>query len=360
MNTFAKTGKLPEVMVTAVGSLPHLDPGSAVDMVLSALHVIPHAAQLPRSDPREQMWIQFTENVPRFVVDLENLSYYFDTTGAPEPEIERFYEEALSVADGGSPEHFAVSREYGRGMWELLDRLHASGKRFPILKIQVTGPMSFALTVTDETRKPIFYHPVFRDVAVRSMGLKAVWLMEAFRPFAEQMIVFFDEPALTAYGSSALLGVSREDVIESLDEVISMVIQRGGIPGVHCCGNTDWGLLMETDTQIVNFDAVDYMESMSIYSQQVVSFLNRGGILAWGAVRNTEEVRGESAEDVTRRVRNGAALLERGGVDLSVLFRKIMVTPACGCAGMTVADAEHMYRLLTELESLAPDAFLNP
>ena len=360
MNTSATTGRLPEVMVTAVGSLPHLDAGSAVDMILTNLHGVPHAAQLPRCDLREQMWIQFTENVPRFTVDLENLSYYFDTAGGADAQVERFYTQYLSVVDGGSPEYFAVSAEYGRGIWELLERLHTSGTRVPILKVQVTGPLSFALTVTDETRKPIFYHPVFRDVAVKAMGLKAVWLMEAFRPFAEQMIVFFDEPSLTAYGSSAFLGVSRNDVIESLNDVISLVTQRGGVPGVHCCGNTDWGLLMETDAAIVNFDAVDYMESLSIYGEQVASFLDRGGVLAWGAVRNTEEVRSESVGDVTRRVRNGADLLERRGVDRSALMRKIMVTPACGCAGMAVADVEYLYHLLTELESLDAEALWKP
>lgn len=349
---------LPALLATAVGSVPHIDPKSAVDMILGTLRAVPHTAQLPRCDPREQMWIQFSEKVPRFIADTQRLEYFFDTSGDPEAEIERFYTEYLSVVEGGSPQYFSVGHEYGRGIWALLERLRTDGTRLPVIKMQVTGPMSFAMTVTDETKKPIFYHPVFRDVAVKAMGLKAVWLMEVFRPFADELIVFFDEPSLSAYGSSAFLAVSRGDVIETLNDVISLVLHRGGIPGVHCCGNTDWGLLMETDTQIVSFDAVDYMESLSLYGKDVSGFLDRGGMLAWGAVRNTSEVRRETAGDIAQRILGGVALLKKAGVDRSALFRRMMVTPACGCAGMTVADTQYVYSLLAELESLGLEEFL--
>jgi hypothetical protein len=182
------------------------------------------------------------------------------------------------------------------------------------------------------------------------MGLKAVWLLEQFRPLADHVIVFFDEPSLSAYGSSAFLAVSKNDVIESLDDVISMVAERGGIPGVHCCGNTDWGLLMETSVRIINFDAIDYMESMSIYRGQLSDFLARGGALAWGAVPNTDNVVDEETIDVINRIRNGIDLLEKAGVDRALLTEKMLVTPACGCANMTLENCERVYRILAELQ----------
>jgi len=184
---------------------------------------------------------------------------------------------------------------------------------------------------------------------VKGMGLKAVWLLDTFKPFAENVIVFFDEPSLSAYGSSAFLGVSESDVIESLDDVISMVADRGGIPGVHCCGNTDWGILMKTATRIINFDAVDYMESLAIYGPQLASFLERGGVLAWGAVSNTEKVEEETSEDVVRRIGAGIDLLEKNGVNRQDVTQKLLVTPACGCAGLTLEQTEKVYGLLSEL-----------
>lgn len=352
MREFTETLTLPQVLVTAVGSLPHGDPNDAADFVTTHLPTAPHIPQLSRCDPREQMWIQFSENLPRFRADIDNLSYGFDTSGDPSSEIEEFYTHYLEVTEGGPADYFAVGPEYRRGIHAFFEQLTKSGKKRPFLKVQVTGPLSFALTVTDEQKRPIFYHPLFRDVAVKAMGLKAVWLLEQAKAYADHVIVFFDEPSMSAYGSSAFLGVSKADVIESLDDVISMVVERGGIPGVHCCGNTDWGILMETQTRIINFDAVDYMETMPIYGRELKGFLERGGVLAWGAVRNTELIEGERVEDVVRRIREGATLIEKSGVDRGALLERTIVTPACGCAGLTVNHARQVYGLLSELHSI--------
>ncbi len=354
MYDYVDTSSLPHRVVTGVGSLPHTNALEAVNLIINSLKTAPHAPQLPRLDLREQMWIQFVEHIPRFTMDMETLNYYFDTTGDPYPEIQSFYEEYLRIMDGGAADYFAIGPQHGGGLELFHSRLLETGKKFPVVKLQVTGPLSFSLTVTDETRKPIFYHQVFRDIAVKAMGLKAVWLLETFRQVGETILVFFDEPSLSAFGSSAFLGVSKEDVIESLSEVMTMVTERGGITGVHCCGNTDWGLIMETPTRILNFDAVDYMESLSIYASRVEEFLQRGGLLAWGAVCNDARATSESASEVVDRIRRGMKLLEDQGVDHELLRRQYLVTPACGCANLDLKTCEHVYETLTELENILP------
>ncbi|MCA1961529.1 MAG: hypothetical protein LDL33_12120 [Desulfomonile sp.] len=355
MTIFAETDPLPNFVATAVGSLPHTDATEAVDLILGALKAAPHAPQLPRTDPREQMWIQFTEGLPRFHVDVEKLSYYFDTSGDVVPDVEAFYVAYLQVAEGAAADAFVTSPAYGKGIHLFLERLKQDECKRPVIKVQVTGPLSFGLTVTDEHRKPIFYHPMFRDVIVKGVGLKAVAMVELFKPFAENVVVFFDEPALSAYGSSAWLGVSQSDVVDSLNEVFSLSLERGAIPGVHCCGNTDWGLLMQTEVRIINFDAVDYMDSFSIYAGAVNDFLRRGGIPAWGAVPNTERATTESAADIRGRIEAGIKQLCLAGVDRDLLTRRMIVTPACGCASLTVSQAKKVYSLLSELERQGPD-----
>ncbi len=352
MEEFGETAVIPGILCTAIGSLPHMEPDSAVDLIMRSLHRAPHAPQLSRADAREQMWLQFTEGLPRFRVDLENQKHYFDTSGDSLKEVEEFYSRYLEITEGSSAAPFAIGPDYGRSIHCFLDRLRSDGTRRPFVKVQVTGPLSFALTLNDETGKPIFYHPVFRDVAVKTMGLKALWLLEQFQPYAENVIVFFDEPSLSAYGSSAFLGVSKDDVVESLNDVISMVLQREGIPGVHCCGNTDWGLVLETDTRIVNFDAIDYMDSMVIYARELSDWLARGGVLAWGAVPNNERVERETAHDVVERIADGLNRLEKAGIDRARLQRRTIVTPACGCAGMTGAQTEMTYHILQEIEEV--------
>ncbi len=351
MVKYEETAWLPGMLTTAVGSLPHTNATEAVDLIFRSLSQAPHAPQLSRADPREQMWIQFSENLPRFVVDLEKLSYYFDTSGDPESDVELFFSRYLDVIDGGKPDDFFVSHDYGQGIHVMLDRLASSGEVKKFIKVQVTGPLSFSLTVTDEKRKPIFYHPLFRDVAVKAMGLKAIWLIEKFRPYAENIIVFLDEPSMSAYGSSAFLGVSASDVTEALDDVISMVSGRGGLAAVHCCGNTDWGLLMDSSIRVINFDAVDYMDSLAIYPKKLNEFLEKGGVLAWGAVANTPLVMQEDFNTVIKRIRDGVDLLVSKGVSRSALTERLIITPACGCAGLKLNETEHAYKIMKELDS---------
>ncbi|MFH0821384.1 MAG: hypothetical protein V2B18_01445 [Pseudomonadota bacterium] len=349
MKPFEDTSILPPFLATAVGSMPHTDSRQAVDLILSNLIRAPHVPQLPMVDPREQMWIQYSEGLPAFKVDLENLKYYFDTEADGTAEAERFYTDFLAVDDGAAADSFAIGPDYARGCAVLRERLRSCGEKPDFVKVQVTGPLSFALTVTDEVGKPIFYHPVFRDIAVKGMGLKAAWLVEQFKPLAKSVIVFFDEPILSAFGSSAFLGVSRTDVVDSLNEVISMAVRAGGIPGVHCCGNTDWGILMETETRIINFDAVDYMHTVALYPEGLNRFLAGGGVLAWGAVPNTERIMSETMDDVLGRIQEGVRLLTGAGVNGDLLKDKIIVTPACGCAGLTMEHTERVYEILAEL-----------
>lgn len=346
------TGALPRLLTSAIGSMPHTDATAAVDLILNSLKTAPHLPQLSRRDPREQMWIQFSEKLPGFQVDLENLKYFFDTSDESSVSVEKFYEEYLKILEGSPSEAFEITRDYGLGIELFIERLIEERSKSSFLKAQVTGPLSFALSVTDEHGKPIFYHPVFRDIAVKGMGLKAMWLVEKMKPFSDNVILFFDEPSLSAYGSSAFLGVSSSDVIDSLNEVFSMASSVGAITGVHCCGNTDWSLLMQTTVDIINFDAVDYVDSLAIYPKQLSNFLERGGVLAWGAVPNDSRINQESTDLTFERLRKGVLLLEEKGINRELLLNNIIITPACGCSSLTIEETEKVYSILSEIDEL--------
>ncbi|MFA6222060.1 MAG: methionine synthase [Desulfomonilaceae bacterium] len=344
------TGALPRLLTSAIGSMPHTDATAAVDLILNSLKTAPHLPQLSRRDPREQMWIQFSEKLPGFQVDLENLKYFFDTSDESSVSVEKFYEEYLKILEGSPSEAFEITRDYGLGIELFIERLIEERSKSSFLKAQVTGPLSFALSVTDEHGKPIFYHPVFRDIAVKGMGLKAMWLVEKMKPFSDNVILFFDEPSLSAYGSSAFLGVSSSDVIDSLNEVFSMASSVGAITGVHCCGNTDWSLLMQTTVDIINFDAVDYLDSLAIYPKQLSNFLERGGVLAWGAVPNDSRINQESTDLTFERLRKGLLLLEEKGINRELLLNNIIITPACGCSSLTIEETEKVYSILSKID----------
>jgi arginine utilization protein RocB len=100
-----------------------------------------------------------------------------------------------------------------------------------------------------------------------------------------------------------------------------------GLKGIHCCGNTDWSVLLSTHLDILSFDAYGYLETLSLYPKDLKAFLERGGILAWGIVPTSEEVLKEEAESLVKRFKEGVEVLSKKGMDRTLLERAIL-TPS--------------------------------
>ncbi len=87
--------------------------------------------------------------------------------------------------------------------------------------------------------------------------MKCRWQIQKFKPYADKIICFIDEPILSAFGSSTYVSVKREDVVALIGEVVEAVHAEGAMAGVHCCGNTDWSILIDAGVDIINFDAFE-------------------------------------------------------------------------------------------------------
>ncbi len=204
--------------------------------------------QLPRLGLLEQMEIQYSEGMPRAVVDREKSRMYFDTSGDYSEEFGAFYEAYMEAMDPDSGSGDCSAMTIGPeipGIYALEARLAAEGGKRPYVKVQTTGPCSFALTVTDENKRAIYYNEEFRDVVVKALAMKCRWQIAKFRPFAERLICFIDEPILSAFGSSTYISVKREDVVPAIAELVDAIHAEGAVAGVHCCGNTDWSILVD-------------------------------------------------------------------------------------------------------------------
>ena len=215
------------------------------------------------------------------------------------------------------------------------------------MKVQTTGPCSFSLTIVDENKRAIYYNEEFRDVIVKALAMKCRWQIQKFQPYAQNVICFIDEPILSAFGSSTYVSVTRVDVVNLLKEVVDAVHADKGIAGVHCCGNTEWSILIDAGVDIVNFDAFAYADTVAMYGKQVKDFLERGGALAWGVVPTSKAIRQQSVDSLVAKFEQGADnLAAKGGIDKKLIVQQAMITPSCGTGSMEVEDAEMVFALL--------------
>lgn len=333
----------PHMMATAIGSLPHTDPYEACAMTLEYLCEAPAWPQLPRRDFRENMYAQYSEGLPGVVVDAERRKVYCDTSEDLLPQIERVYE-AYVEGDYASA---AIGADYAAGLHAFAARIREEGVRYPLLKGQVTGPISFGLTVLDQDNRPILYNDELAAAMVKLLNLKARWMEVFLRDTgaSEEVLIFFDEPYLVSVGS-ALVSVGEETVVDSLRQCGEGLTC---LTGAHCCGNMDWPLLFRAGLQVVNFDAYGYMDSMALYPDEIAAFLQGGGVLAWGLAVNKPDIDGESVDSLARRFEEGVELLASRGVPRELLMERAMFTPACGLEGVSAAQAERAYMLTAQL-----------
>jgi methionine synthase II (cobalamin-independent) len=344
----------PRCLATTIGSLPHTDVGLGTALMFECTPEIPAWVQFPRRIFREGMIVQFTEGMPGLVEDGDRIS--FDTNASDFTEqLTDFFTRYLAATEEGDPaalETFAISPEYGAGFEEFVERLPEQKARQVVLKGQVTGPFTLGTNLFDQERRCSYYDDQLRDIIVKTVALKAVWQITRLGVFDKRVIILIDEPALLGFGSQAFLTISREDIIRDLNEVASSIHIHGGLAGIHCEANTDWSLLMETDLDILVFDAYDHMQSITLYPNELRSFLERGGSLGWGIVPTLDRdaASSETIPSLLTRFDEGVQCLVGLGIERELLHQRALITPSCGAGGvLTESLAERVLSLLRQL-----------
>jgi methionine synthase II (cobalamin-independent) len=334
----------PKFWTTHLGSLPHTSLKGIPEKLIELLD-IPAWPQLPKRSFRESMYVQYGAGLPNVIVDEEKGKIIIDTASDLTGPLESFY--ARYLAD--DVDSFALRPEDAEGFYALLDALRRT--QSPWLKGQVTGPISFGLTVTDQDLRSVLYHDMLGDVIVKQMAMNARWQAQQLLDVRPHALIFVDEPYLASYGS-AFVSLEREQTIAMLDEVFDAIHAEGAVAGVHCCGNTDWALLMATHVDVLNLDAYNFLDTLALYPEALRAFLDRGGVVAWGVVPNTEVILNDTPESIVRRLQNGIELICQKAaareieIDPAEFFDRSLIAPACGLGPTTVEVAERALGML--------------
>ena len=322
---------------TSVGSFPNSNPGDACDIILTCFPEIPVWPQLPAMTHLEQMEIQYSEGLPCIVIDSIKERMYFDTSGDPTSALEQFYQNVLTE----NFDYFAISEDYAHGIAEIENRLkHMDRSAMKYFKMQVTGPITFGLSIVDENKRSIYYNEMFRDVVVKHTAMKARWQLRKFQPLCKERICFIDEPILSAFGSSTYVSVHRDDVVATIGEVVEAIRSEGGLPGIHCCGNTEWTIPIDAGVDIINFDAYEYGETIPLYGDRMKTFLEEGGILAWGIVPTSEKIDDETTESLMAKFDSLVDALAAKNIHRDLILQNALITASCGTGSVPVERAE--------------------
>lgn len=321
---------------TGIGSLPHEDIGVACQLILDCC-TIPFWPQFPRLAFEQGMVAQFTEGFPALRFDPQRERIWVDRYDVD--AITRFYE---ICTDGAS---IPISPGWATGFGAMEGFL--ADLRLPVIKGHVTGPLTFTLGIKDNNGRYIYYDEELREIALMLLVAKARWQIQALGRFADRVIVFIDEPMLSALGSSTYLGVSTEDASSLLRRMIQDIKAAGAMTAIHCCGNADWEMVFDTGVDIVNFDAYAYFDALNLYHERIVQHISGGGFLAWGIVPTLtiDDIRQENADSIAAKFTERFERLAVN-VGLETLAAHSLLTPSCGAGLLDVEMAEKVFYIL--------------
>ncbi len=332
-------------LATGIGSVPFLDVEAACRMILERFPGAPYWPQFPRRSFLEGMIIQYSEGLPLLEVDEASKGLALldrDRASA----LTRFYEHFLE----NDLAYFAISREYAAGFHEMIallrDRPEVYGN---YVKGHSVGPVTFSTAVRDAEGRALIHDPELLDAVSKGLAIKALWQVKELGSLGRRPILFIDEPSLSGFGS-AFLPVGRDEVIRLLKEFMDFLRERCPVTiGIHCCGNTDWSMIMESGPDIISFDAYTYLDHFLLYTDQLLRFLSGGGAVAWGIVPTGDQAGKAHLESLLDRMREGLNRLSMGEMDQETIRHRSLLTPACGLGNMSEASATGALDLLKQV-----------
>ncbi|MEE4243136.1 MAG: hypothetical protein V2I36_16860 [Desulfopila sp.] len=344
----------PQCLPILIGSLPLSDHHEAMELILTYSPAIPLWPQLPLRNG-EGMIRQFLSGFPG--LQEEKNRYWIDTSRSDfEEQMASFYEDYMEVEQNGIfPEgsRFSLGSDTAPGFAAFLEKIATVETEYITLKGQVTGPVTTGIGVKDQHGKSIIYDDNLRDVLVKHLTFKAIWQINTLRNIlgCDQPILFIDEPGIVSFGSSAFSGISREMVSDAVTQTVTGIQNSGGLAGIHICANGDWGPALTSPADIISFDAYFYFDNFILYRDQLIEFLQRGGILAWGIIPTADPALLEEIhiDTLLKKWLGQVETLAHFGFSRNTLLEQILIAPSCGTGSLPPNLAMKVLQLTAEL-----------
>ncbi|MBN2062715.1 MAG: hypothetical protein JW882_20100 [Deltaproteobacteria bacterium] len=330
---------------TGIGSVPSLDIEGTCRTILEKFPAIPFWPQFVKSTHLEDMSIQFSEGLPLLRIDDENKKLILKP-GNMEDELVEFYDHYLS----DDIDYFAISREHSAGLYRIIEQICEAPQKYgPYIKGHTVGPFTFASGIVDRDGKSVLYNPDLMETFANGLAIKTWWQAGQLEKSGKESIIFLDEPALSGFGS-AFSPIDRLEVVKILKGVIDYLKGKTDtLIGIHCCGNTDWSMILEADPHIVSFDAFGFMDFFLLYPEEIIHFIKNGGIIAWGIVPTSGATGKETIDELYLRLLKGLENLHDQGLEPELIYSNSILTPACGMGSMDEASALGIMELLAGL-----------
>jgi methionine synthase II (cobalamin-independent) len=320
---------------TGVGSMPGTDPAQACAVVMGELPEFPFLPELPDRG----VGADIIGRTAALLVDLP-----VETTPRGWKFVTHAGRDMRRAADFLSFDLDAIQQA-------------ADGYAGPF-KIAVCGPLTLAARIElSRSVNPALTDPGALADLTSSLaeGVAAHVLGVRERIPGATVIVQVDEPELPAVLAGRVSTASGLSTVPALDEITArdtlraVLAATGAFTVVHCAAGFPFLLAKEADAGAVSFD-LSRLDRAEI--DAVAEIAEAGLGLLVGALPASEDTAARAAQETASAV---VTLWRRTALDPWRLAAQVVVTPACGLAGLSVKAARETLAHCREAARIAPE-----
>lgn len=338
----------------AIGSLPHNNLNKAMKLVEECFTDIPFWPQLTKINKNEDMIIQFLEKMPSFFIGKDFLDTEYDEFFEDLEQFFMDYEEVTADISSAALAKYAISSGFSSSFPEFIKLVNKHKPDFA--KGQIVGPFTLSTTLVDKDGKCAFYDETLREIIVKTLTLKALWQIKEIKTANPSTIpiIFIDEPSISQLGTSAFVTISEDEVLAMFKEVSDAIKAAGALSAIHCCGKCDWSVPISSGVNIINLDAYSYAQNLSLFKNDVESFLKKGGKIAWGVVPTLDKDALDKCDIalLTEKFNEAVGYLTKKGIDEKLILDNSLLTPSCGAGSLSEEAAEKAMNLTKNLSDI--------
>jgi len=223
-------------------------------------------------------------------------------------------------------ESFALSQQYSNVYHSFLAK---DLSKYPAIRGQVTGPVSFGFRVMDKNLRPLIYNEEARVLLFDFIQRKVNTQYHQLKERNQNAFVWVDEPGL-GWVFSGLSGYSD---VQTRQDYRNFWDGLNGPSGLHLCATVNLPYLLELGADILSFDAYQIGLMPKGYTAAVADYITNGGIISWGIVPTDSENLSQHTPETLAMLLLGywEPVSDNTGVPVRKIAEQALLAPARCC-----------------------------
>ena len=223
-------------------------------------------------------------------------------------------------------------------------------KRPTVVKGQLTGPLTLAMTLRDAADQAPFADIETMLWLGRFCGRLGALQARALTVLVPHVVIVFDEPALASVDEPSL-PLPWRHASAVLQEAFSPVQAAGALAGVHCCQPPNWTRALDARPNLIHFDGREgRVDDLLEHQSALRNHVARGGYLGWGIWPTDDPAQGFDPAAMQYFLARAARELSFVDASMGLLFKRSFLSGACGGAGL---NPEQEARMAADLEEMS-------